>query len=59
MQSSVLRRLILLGAMLALPALAFAQEATVTGTVADSTGGVLPGVTVLPSTRRPATSSNR
>jgi len=33
--------------MLALPALVFAQEATVTGTITDSTGGVLPGVTVL------------
>ena len=47
MQSSVVRRLILLGAMLALPALAFAQEATLTGTITDSTGGVLPGVTVV------------
>src|SRR4029078_1874063 len=40
-------RLILLGAMLALPALVFAQEATLTGTITDSTGGVLPGVTVV------------
>ena len=55
MQSSVVRRLILFGAMLALPALAFAQEATLTGTITDSTGGVLPGVTVWPSTRPPAT----
>src|ERR1041385_8313925 len=47
MQSSVVRRLILLGALLALPALAFAQEATVTGTITDSTGGVLPGVSVV------------
>jgi hypothetical protein len=47
MQSSVVRRLILLGAMLALPALVFAQEATLTGTITDSTGGVLPGVTVV------------
>ena len=31
---------------LAVPAASFAQEATVTGTVTDSTGGVLPGVTV-------------
>ncbi|HKC57561.1 MAG TPA: TonB-dependent receptor [Vicinamibacterales bacterium] len=31
---------------LALPGVAHAQEATVTGTVTDSTGGVLPGVTV-------------
>ena len=47
MQSSVVRRLILLGALLALPALALAQEATLTGTITDSTGGVLPGVTVV------------
>jgi hypothetical protein len=31
---------------LMLPARAFAQEATLTGTVTDTTGGVLPGVTV-------------
>jgi hypothetical protein len=47
MQSSVVRRLIFLGAMLALPVLASAQEATLTGTITDSTGGVLPGVTVV------------
>src|SRR5258706_13719107 len=47
MYSSVVRRLIFLCAMLALPALVFAQEATVTGTITDSTGGVLPGVPVL------------
>ena len=45
--SVVVRRLILLGAFLALPALVFAQEATLTGTITDSTGGVLPGVTVV------------
>ena len=33
--------------MLALPVLAHAQEATLSGTVADSTGGALPGVTVI------------
>jgi len=33
-------------AILFFPVLAFAQEATVSGTVEDSTGGVLPGVTV-------------
>ena len=32
--------------LLALPVMAFAQEATLTGTVTDSTGAVLPGVTV-------------
>jgi carboxypeptidase family protein/TonB-dependent receptor-like protein len=43
---SVARRLLLVTAILGLPGLAYAQEATLTGTVADSTGGVLPGVTV-------------
>ena len=38
--------LMLLGAGLAWPRLAHAQEATVNGTVTDTTGGVLPGVTV-------------
>jgi hypothetical protein len=33
-------------ALLVCPTLGFAQEATVTGTVVDATGGVLPGVTV-------------
>ena len=46
MTSSNPRRLILILAFLFFPALSFAQEATVTGTVADATGGVLPGVTV-------------
>ena len=46
MSASVLRRVLVLSAILALPAAAFAQEATLTGTVTDSTGGVLPGVTV-------------
>jgi Carboxypeptidase regulatory-like domain len=40
------RRVILLCALLALPANAYAQEAAITGTVTDSTGAVLPGVTV-------------
>src|SRR5690242_9249651 len=42
----VFGRLILLCAMVALPALALAQEATLTGTITDSTRAVLPGVTV-------------
>ena len=46
MYSSVVRRLILLCAMLALPGMAFAQEAVLTGTITDSTDAVLPGVTV-------------
>jgi hypothetical protein len=40
------RRLLIVGIFLTLPAAALAQEATLTGTVTDSTGGVLPGVTV-------------
>ncbi len=36
----------MLVAILAIPAAGFAQEAVLTGTVTDSTGGVLPGVTV-------------
>src|SRR5215510_11701368 len=34
------------GLLLALPAAALAQEAVLSGTVTDSTGGVLPGVTI-------------
>src|SRR5689334_16068756 len=41
-----LRRLVVCLALLGVPALALAQEATVIGTVTDSSGGVLPGVTV-------------
>ena len=40
------RRLMVLVAILALPVTGYAQDATLTGTVTDSTGGVLPGVTV-------------
>ena len=40
------RRVVLIGAILLLPVAAFAQEAVLTGTVVDSTGAVLPGVTV-------------
>src|SRR5262249_6452667 len=39
-------RLLLLCAMLALPTMALAQDAVLTGTITDSTGAVLPGVTV-------------
>src|SRR5258705_3962356 len=46
MTSSNPRRLMLVLAILFFPILAFAQEAAVTGTIVDSTGGVLPGVTV-------------
>lgn len=41
-----LRQLTLIALFLAVPVLAAAQEATIIGTVTDSTGGVLPGVTV-------------
>jgi hypothetical protein len=43
---SFVRGLIFLGAVLALPAMAFAQDAVLSGTITDSTGAVLPGVTV-------------
>jgi len=43
---NLLRGLIVVGAILALPFTGYAQEAVVSGTVTDTTGGVLPGVTV-------------
>src|SRR5438094_6549937 len=49
MNSRTTRRLVLAGAILAIlgmPRVGHAQEATVTGTVTDTTGGVLPGVTI-------------
>jgi hypothetical protein len=46
MRSRLFRLSIRIGLMLALPVLASAQEATLSGSVADSTGGALPGVTV-------------
>ena len=49
MTSRAMRRLRWIGAILiilATPVVARAQEATVTGTITDSTGGVLPGVSV-------------
>ena len=42
----VLRVLLIVGASVALPETGLAQEATLSGTVSDATGGVLPGVTV-------------
>jgi hypothetical protein len=42
----VLERWLIVGAILALPVAAYGQEAVITGTVTDATGGVLPGVTV-------------
>jgi len=41
-----LRRLVVLFALLLFPATSFAQEAILSGTVTDTTGGVLPGVVV-------------
>lgn len=45
MKSSTLRAL-LIGAILAFPVIGYAQEASFAGTITDSTGGVLPGVTM-------------
>ena len=42
-----LERLLIAGAIVALPMRALAQEAVVTGSVTDTTGGVLPGATVV------------
>ena len=46
MRLQFLKRLLLACALLALPAVGSAQEAVLTGTVTDTTGAVLPGVTV-------------
>ena len=46
MRFVTVRPLLLLCAILLLPALVSAQEAVLTGTITDTTGGVLPGVTV-------------
>jgi hypothetical protein len=43
---TLVRRSVLLAAFILVPAFAFAQDATLTGTITDSTGGALPGVTV-------------
>src|SRR5476649_2804734 len=44
---SIVRRVLVISALLAFsPAMGYAQEAVLSGTVTDSTGGVLPGVTV-------------
>jgi hypothetical protein len=44
MTSSMIRRVIVVSAILAAPVAAFAQEAVFSGTVSDSTGAILPGV---------------
>jgi hypothetical protein len=46
MRSGLLVRLLLASMILTLPMIAHAQEAAVSGTITDSSGGVLPGVTV-------------
>jgi len=50
--SHLTHRLILASILLLLPAAALAQDATLTGTITDATGGVLPGVTSPPRTTR-------
>ena len=45
-ESPFVRSFLLILALLALPRTGYAQEAALTGTITDSTGGVLPGVTV-------------
>jgi hypothetical protein len=47
----MVRRLIGVLAVLALPSVGFAQEAVFSGTVTDSTGAMLPGVTVRAASR--------
>src|SRR4029453_9084338 len=46
MRWRVVISLLVIGEILALPVAGYAQEAVVSGTVTDSTGAVLPGVTV-------------
>lgn len=46
MKSRLCLSVIVVGAMLAWPVTGYAQEATIGGTVTDTTGGVMPGVTV-------------
>ena len=46
MAADVVRRVLLFCMVLLVPVVGYAQEAVLTGTVTDSTGGVLPGVTV-------------
>jgi hypothetical protein len=46
MEVRVVRRLLLIAVLLIVPAPSYAQDATLSGTVRDSSGGVLPGVTV-------------
>ena len=43
----VFRPLFVVSVLVALPVAAYAQEATINGTITDSTGAVLPGVSVV------------
>ena len=56
MLSSVLRRVIVVGAILAWPVMAYAQEA-VSGTVRDTSGQVLPSVVVTATDEATGTTS--
>ena len=47
MTADVLKRMFIVCAVLLLPVHALAQEATFTGAITDSTGAVLPGVTIV------------
>ena len=46
MRYAIARRLLIVGAILAAPVSGYAQDATLSGTFTDSTGGVLPEVAV-------------
>src|SRR5688500_9229557 len=46
MAARILGRVLLIAALVSWPSISHAQEAVFTGTVTDSTGAVLPGVTV-------------
>src|SRR5688572_25522122 len=47
MAARILGRVLLIAALVSWPSISQAQEAVLTGTVTDSTGAVLPGVTVI------------
>jgi hypothetical protein len=46
MAAAIVRRLLMVCGILVIPVAGFAPEATLSGTVTDSTGAVLPGVTL-------------
>src|SRR5688572_11112093 len=46
MAARILGRVLLIAALVSWPSISHAQEAVLTGTVTDSTGAVLPGVTI-------------